>query len=324
VVGLGVALTGEETYDAVFYAIRQAGYRLIDTASEESYGNEDQVGRAVNGIINENAATTTASTHHQLRRNDIFVTTKLWDADHGFYQTLDAFWESYESLNVGTIDLYLIHSPFRGKIIETWDALLYLQSKGYVKSIGVSNFGIEHLQAIKDFGRPLPTVNQIEMHPLVYKYRSDLIEFCQQHDIKIQAYGSLMHGYPEWLSTPQVLREIQQQQRYAHKTTAQILLRWALQHEFLIIPKSSRPHRITENADLYDFALSEDDMAALDDWGDTVTDEERNLYERDWGWNPIDEANVNVGRTHFWPDFDGVTWAEDDDDDGEDGLGEEL
>jgi methylglyoxal/glyoxal reductase len=314
VVGLGVALTGEKTFAAVQHALN-VGYRLIDTASEESYGNEDAVGAAVTRFIVNN--THDDDNNNKIRRGDIVVTTKLWDADHGFYETLAAMDKSYDALDIGPIDMYLIHSPFRGKLIETWDAILYYQQKGHIKSVGVSNFGIEHLQAIKDSGRPLPTINQIEMHPLVYKYRLPLIEWCRQHDIKIQAYGSIMFGYSEWLENSDVLSKIQS--KYPHKTTAQILLRWALQHEFLIIPKSSQKERITSNAQLYDFELSKEDMEALDNWGDAVTDEQRNLYEKDWGWNPIDEASVNLGKTTYWPDYKGVVWDEDDD-----GFEEEL
>lgn len=277
VVGLGVALTEDATFDAVKWAI-SAGYRLIDTAAEESYGNEDSVGEAIT--------------------EDVFVTTKLWDSDHGFYATIEAFEESYET--IGKVDLYLIHSPFGGRLIETWDAMLLLQSKGYVKSIGVSNFGVEHLQALVDHNRPLPAVNQIEMHPLVYHQRASLIQWCRDHDVKIQAYGSLMHGYPHLHESFTHLAN-----RY-QKTTAQILLRWALQHEFLIIPKSARRQRILENSLLYDFTLSKADMMVLDQWGDHVTPSDRNIYKEDWNWNPIDEAPVHYGRTHYWPNYQGI------------------
>ncbi|KAG7337847.1 aldo/keto reductase family protein [Nitzschia inconspicua] len=316
VVGLGVALTGDKTFEAVQHAL-QVGYRLIDTASHESYGNEDSVGDAIRNYI--------ATSTRTIQRDDIVVITKLWDADHGFYPTLQSMDESYDALNIGPIDLYMVHSPFQGKIIETWDAILYYQQRGYIKSVGVSNFGIEHLQAMKDSGRPLPTVNQIEMHPLVYKYRRPLLEWCQQHNIKIQAYGSIMHGYTEWLEQSDVLMTLQK--RHPQKTTAQILLRWALQHEFLIIPKSSQKERITANAQLYDFELSSEDMDLLDNWGDAVTDEERNLYEKDWGWNPIDEASVKLGKTTYWPDYEGVHWDDEDNDNNDDegdGFNEEL
>jgi diketogulonate reductase-like aldo/keto reductase len=185
------------------------GYRLIDTAAHELYGNESPVGKAVTYFVNQN--------NNTVQRDNIVVTTKLWDEDHGFYPTLEAIDDSYDHLNLGPIDLYLIHSPFSGKIIETWDAMLYYQQRGYIKSLGVSNFGIEHLQAIKDNDRPLPTVNQIEMHPLVYKYRLPLIESCHQHDIKIQSYGSIMHGYSEWLEDWSSVLQTIRRQRHPQK-----------------------------------------------------------------------------------------------------------
>ena len=319
-IGLGVALTGSKTFDAVQYALNQ-GYRLIDTASHESYGNEKQVGKAIRDCIFKSPFSLSSSSKNSnnssstppVSRKDVFVITKLWDDNHGFYKTLKAFDKSYDTLDIGPIDLYMIHSPYRGKLIETYDALLYYQQMGWVKSIGVSNFGIPHLQAIKDAGRPLPVVNQIEMHPLVYKYRLPLLEWCQHHQIKIQAYGSLMHGYEEWLSESTILKDMQQQ-RYPTKTTAQILLRWAIQHGFLIIPKSSRRQRIKENSKIFDFELTKEDMLLLDNWGDHVTDEQRNIYEEDWGWNPIDdlasESEVKLGKTNYWPEFEGVKWTD--------------
>ncbi|CAB9506429.1 keto reductase family 1 member C1 homolog [Seminavis robusta] len=305
VLGLGVALTAEATYSAVQSSL-EVGYRLIDTAAEESYGNEDAVGQAIRDYIHKEETTT-------ITRDNVFVTTKLWDSDHGFYETLEAFDESYDTLDLGTMDLYLMHSPFGGRLIETWDAMLYAQSQGHVKSIGVSNFGIPHLQAILDSGRPLPVVNQIEMHPLVFRRRAPLIEWCQRHNVQIQAYGSLMHGYPEWLTTPQLLVDLARKYDSSEQqqvTTAQILLRWALQHDFLIIPKSSKRKRIVENAQLYNFFLSEEDMKLLDDWGDNVTPQQGNLYKMDWNWNPVDEASVHLGRTDYWPHYEGVVWED--------------
>jgi diketogulonate reductase-like aldo/keto reductase len=310
VVGLGVALTGEKTAAAVKYAL-SINYKLVDTASHESYGNEDQVGTAVREYESDHPS------------EHIFVITKIWDADKGFYRTLQSFDASYDALNdlyehpesnnSRPIDMYMIHSPFRGKIVETWDAMLLAQKKGYAVSLGVSNFGIPHLEAIRNSQRPMPTVNQIEMHPLVYKYRLPLIQYCQKHHIHIQAYGSLLHGYDEFLKNETcVLSHVAK--KYPAKTKAQILLRWALQHEFLVIPKSSNPARILENAQLLDFALAPEDMTALDDWGDEFTDEQRNIYEEDWGWNPIDEATkVGLGRTDYWPDYKGVRWDEEED-----------
>lgn len=307
-VGLGVALTYDKTYDAIQSAL-SAGYRLVDTAAEETYGNEDQVGQAIRDYSETD--------------DHVFVTTKLWDSDHGFYETLEAFDESYDTLKVGAVDLYLMHSPFGGKLLETWDALVYIQQKGYIESVGVSNFGIQHLQVIQESGRPLPVVNQIEMHPLNYKQRTPLIEWCREHNVYIQAYGSLMHGYEEWLMADYPLKDMAARLK---KTTAQVLLRWALQHNFLIIPKSSSKHRIVENSLLYDFELSQADMATLDHWGDEVKSQERNIYKKDWNWNPIDEAPVSKrSRTSdYWPKYEGVDEIYLTDDDEEDAEDEEL
>ena len=315
VVGLGVALTAESTYDAVQYAM-SVGYRLIDTAAEESYGNEDQVGQAIRDYNTNNttASSSSSSSTNNISRETMFVTTKLWDSDHGFYPTLQAFDLSYDTLDIERIDLYLMHSPFGGRLLETWDAMVLIQQRGYVKSIGVSNFGIQHLQILLESGRPLPAVNQIEMHPLVYTYRLPLIQWCREHNIQIQAYGSILHGYDD-LITMDVL--VTMASKYK-KTTAQLLLRWALQHDFLIIPKSTRKERILENSQLYDFTISEDDMELLDHLGDDDDDiqmNKKNLYKRDWNWNPIDEAPVHLGYTHYWPNYTNVQYDEDDDDD---------
>jgi diketogulonate reductase-like aldo/keto reductase len=327
VLGLGVALSYSKTYDAVTWAL-EAGYRLIDTAAEESYGNEDQVGSAVRDYLASKGRSERKDQSSQQEEeedgrhgddDDVFITTKLWDTDHGFFQTLDAFDESYDALNGvqpggnvrdRPVDLYLIHSPFGGRLVETWDAMLYLQRRGYVRSIGVSNFGIPHLQLLKERNRPLPVVNQIEMHPLVYRYRAELVEWCRQNKIRIQAYGSLMHGYEEWIQGTGY-PPLQDIATNHNKTTAQVLLRWALQHDFLIIPKSVNHGRIVENSLLYDFELSVHEMQQLDDWGVLVAEgadgDVRNLYEEDFEWNPIDEAPAHRGRTGYWEsNFAGV------------------
>jgi diketogulonate reductase-like aldo/keto reductase len=320
VIGLGLALMGDASYPAVQWAL-SAGYRLLDTAAEETYGNEAEVGRAIHDYLTTTATTSASEVNPTMSREDVFVTTKLWDDAHGFWPTLETFEESYHALNIGTIDLYLIHSPFGGHLVETWDALLYLQSQGYVTSIGVSNFGIRHLQALATKGRPRPVVNQIELHPLVYQQRKPLLEYCRHHGILVQAYGSLMHGYPEYLSQPQFL--VDMATRY-HKTTAQILLKWAVQHDFLIIPKSAHQYRIVDNSRLFDFTLSAEDMTTLDSWGDHIpSDQDRNIYKEEWNWNPIDEAPVHRGRMDFWPHYEGVDeiyFADDEEEDSKEEL----
>ncbi|OEU07943.1 Aldo/keto reductase [Fragilariopsis cylindrus CCMP1102] len=223
-IGMGVALTGSKTYNSVIYALQHVGYRLFDTASEESYNNEDQVGNAIydyNYDINRSnncnddyddpnsGDASSSSDNNSNNNNTIFVTTKLWDTDHGFYNTIKAFMISYRELNLQNIenkhqhkqfkpiDLYLMHSPYGGRILETYDAMLYIQAQQQsqgknplLRSIGVSNFDIRHLEVIRINNRPMPTINQIEMHPLVYKQRKELIDYCHQHQIQIQAFGS--------------------------------------------------------------------------------------------------------------------------------------
>jgi len=288
-VGLGVALSFDQTYDAVRQALK-AGYRLIDTAADDTYANQDLVGTAIRDWISESEGNSNS-------REDVFVTTKLWDDSHGFYPAVQALGQSLRELafhaDHNYIDLYLIHSPFGGRLMETWDAMVYLQKWGKIKSIGVSNFGIPHLEALRQSGRPMPVVNQIEMHPLVYHRRLELIQYCQQHNIVVQAYGSILAGYPELLKAP---RLVEMAERY-NKSAAQILLKWALQHGFCIIPKSVRKERILSNIDVYDFELTPEDMNILDDWGKEYAGDEREdenvlLYKESWNWNPIDEANV--------------------------------
>jgi len=378
-VGLGVALTGSKTYNAVSFALR-LGYRLFDTASEKSYNNEDQVGTAINDFyyysnnnINNNKYNSEKANDEASLDNNIFVTTKLWDDDHGFYNTIKAFMISYRELNlknVGSdstittekrrqqqqqqqpINMYLLHSPFGGRIVETYDAMLYIQKMApdKLKSIGVSNFGIRHLEVLRVNNRPMPTINQIEMHPLVYQQRKELIEYCHQHNIQIQAFGSLLHGYldkykPTFLMD-MVLRyntrgikynvyngndndnNVKDDNNSTFITTANILLQWAIQHKFAIIPKSSHTKRIQNNVRYIklfdqqqqhnngistsrsttastttsiDFILSGNDMKLLDEWGGiTVPNQQRNIYKKEWNWNPIDEAPVHIGRTHYF------------------------
>jgi diketogulonate reductase-like aldo/keto reductase len=308
-VGLGVAESDVHTYKSVKWALQDSGYRLVDTASHESYGNEDQVGQAVRDVVIKSTATQQdTNTTTKITRQDIFVTTKLWDDDHGFEDTIDAFEQSLENLGLDYIDLYLIHSPFGGNLVETWDALVFLkeqtQTKQLVKSIGVSNFGIRHLEAIRQGGtRAVPTINQFEIHPLLYQQRKPLLEYCQQHNIQVQAFGSLLYGSLQDWEQKEPLKTIMA--KHPTKTSAQILLRWAIQHSIAVIPKSTNKRRIHDNIQVFDFALDDDDMRLLDEWGNTVSPEDRLMYKEEWDWNPVDEADVHEGDTDWFPDFHG-------------------
>ena len=239
--GLGVYLleSGTEAQQAIHHAF-EAGYRHIDTA--RLYGNERDVGIAVrnSGIL----------------REEIFVTTKLWNSDHGYQRTLAACEESLQALDIGYIDLYLIHWPVERLRTESWEALVKLQEEGKCRSIGVSNYTIRHLQELLRKSPIVPAVNQVEFSPFLYQ--SELLEFCREHGILLEAYSSLTRG--QKFPHPTITTMAQKHQ----KTPAQILIRWALQHEVIVIPKSARRERIQENADVFDFNISSTGMAQLD------------------------------------------------------------
>lgn len=239
--GLGVWRTqeGEEVERAVTAALK-AGYRLIDTAA--LYGNEAGVGNAVRAS--------------GLARENLFVTTKVWNDRQGYDETLRAFEESAERLNLDYVDLYLIHWPIKGKYKETYRALETLYEQGRVRAIGVSNFHIHHLEDLMGSCRIKPMVNQVEMHPLLTQKK--LLMFCRKEGIQVQSWRPLMHGN---LDIP-LIQELSQ--RYG-KTPAQIVIRWHLQHGILTIPKSVNPSRIQENANVFDFELTPEDMNRIDD-----------------------------------------------------------
>lgn len=239
--GLGVYLieAGSETQQAVYHAL-EAGYRHIDTA--RFYGNERDVGIAVR--------------NSGLPREEIFVVTKLWNSDHGYQRALDACEVSLRALDIGYIDLYLIHWPVERLCGESWKALITLQKTGKCRSIGVSNYTIRHLRKLLRDSSVVPAVNQVEFSP--FQYQSELMEFCRKHGILLEAYSPLTRGKKFAHPTLVALAK-----KY-HKTPAQILIRWTLQHEVIAIPKSASRERILENADIFDFKISSADMAELD------------------------------------------------------------
>ncbi|WP_276353433.1 aldo/keto reductase [Cohnella caldifontis] len=238
--GLGVwrAKAGAETENAVAAALR-TGYRLMDTAS--LYGNEAEVGRAIRAS--------------GITREDIFVTTKVWNDQQGYDNAMKAFEQSFANLDLGYVDLYLVHWPVQGKYKETYRALEDLYEQGRVKAIGVSNFLVHHLEDLMGSCRIKPMVNQVEMHPLLT--RKKLLMFCRKEGIQVQSWRPLMKGN---LDLP-LLRELSA--RYG-KTPAQIVIRWHLQHGIATIPKSVNESRIRENADVFDFELSPEDMVRID------------------------------------------------------------
>ncbi|OWA34573.1 aldo/keto reductase [Saccharibacillus sp. O16] len=243
--GLGVFQVddGQELVDAIKQAIK-LGYRSIDTAS--IYGNEAGVGRAIREALTENA----------LRREDLFVTSKVWNADLGYQETLAAYEKSLERLGLDELDLYLIHWPVEGKYVEAWKALEELYKTGRVKAIGVSNFHVHHLEHLMSQAEIAPMVNQIEFHPRLTQ--PELREFAQQHGILLEAWSPLMQG---GLFEEPLLLELAAAYK---RTPAQIILRWDLQHGVVTIPKSIHAERIAANADVFDFELSAADMKRID------------------------------------------------------------
>lgn len=239
--GLGTYMMrrGKETEDAVLWAL-EAGYRLIDTAT--LYENERSVGRALK--------------RSGVSREEIFLTTKLWNSDHGYKRTPAAFHESLGRLGLEYVDLYLIHWPVEGLRGESWSALETLLADGKCRAIGVSNYMIRHLEELLGSCRTVPAVNQMEFSP--YLFQRDVLDFCRARGVQLEAYSPLTRG--RRLGDPALARVAE----HYGKTPAQVLIRWALQHEVVVIPKSSNRERITENAEVFDFSVSPDDMERLD------------------------------------------------------------
>lgn len=238
--GLGVWKTkeGEEVIQSVKSAIA-AGYRSIDTAA--IYGNEEGVGQAIR--------------ESGVSRDELFITTKVWNDDQGYEQTLKAFETSRKKLGLDFLDLYLVHWPGKDKYLDTWKALIHLQKEGLVRSIGVSNFQIRHLQHIIEDTGVVPVVNQVELHPLLSQ--KELLSYARENNIVLEAWSPLMQGN---LDQPKL---VEIAEKYG-KTVAQVILRWDIQNGVIVIPKSVKEHRIRENAGIFDFELSAEDMAVID------------------------------------------------------------
>jgi diketogulonate reductase-like aldo/keto reductase len=219
----------------------KVGYRLIDTA--RIYGNERGVGLAIR--------------QSDIPRKDIFVTTKLWNNSHGRQESKKAFNHSLSRLGLDYVDLYLIHWPSSGRLLETWQALEEINKTGKAKNIGVSNYNTDHLKEAIKGSKTIPAVNQIEFHPFVYARQKPVFEYCQKHGIVIEAYSPLAHGHG--IDNPTVSSLAAKYQ----KTNAQVMIRWCIQHGTIPIPKSSHPRRMHENIDVFDFELSKQDMTQL-------------------------------------------------------------
>ncbi len=242
--GLGVFQSepGPVTRDAAAWAL-ELGYRAIDTAA--MYRNEADVGEAVR--------------RSGLARDEVFVTTKLWHTDHGYESALKAGRASAERLGLGPIDLYLIHWPRANSSeerLDSWRALVQLQREGVCRAIGVSNYTVRHLEELRAHSDVVPAVDQVEFHPFVFD--PELLRYCESHGIRLEAWSPLTRG--RHMDDPAILTIAAAH----HRTPAQVLIRWGLEHGILEIPKSVHRERIRENAQVFDFSLSAAEVEALD------------------------------------------------------------
>lgn len=243
--GLGVWQTadGAEVELAVTSALEN-GYRLIDTAA--LYGNERGVGKAIR--------------ESGIPREEIFITTKLWNSDQGDEQTVRAaFTDSLEKLGLDYIDLYLIHWPMPDKelYVETWKTLEKLHHEGKIRAIGVSNFMPEHLEKLLASATVVPAVNQIELHPYLPQHETRV--FCEQHNIAVESWSPIGGSRGNLLENQTVVSIAD-----AHKKSpAQVIIRWHIQHGLIVIPKSVHPERIAQNIDVFDFELTDTEMQQL-------------------------------------------------------------
>ena len=248
IVGFGTyKSTDQEGVEAVSTAISR-GYSLIDTAA--IYENEEAVGKGIKAS--------------GVAREDLFVTTKLWRESLGYESTKKEFEKSLKRLDLDYIDLYLIHWPANAKNYanwqktnaDTWRAMEELQAEGKVKSIGVSNFFEEHLEALFETASVFPAVNQIEFHPGYWQ--QELVSYCKKQNITLEAWSPLARGK---VFENEVLKAIAKNH---NKSVSQVCLRWIIQHEVIVIPKSTHPERIQENIELFDFELTPAEMEKID------------------------------------------------------------
>jgi diketogulonate reductase-like aldo/keto reductase len=235
----------------------EVGYRLIDTA--KIYGNEHGVGK---GIAESGVA-----------RKEFFITTKLWNSDQGYESALKAFEQSLKRLDMEYLDLYLIHWPATDKRAESWKALQKIYSEGLAKNIGVSNYTLHHLQELLAETDVVPAVNQIEFHPFIYDEQKEVLEFCREKGIVVEAYSPLARAKDLNNTTLHAIAERHD------KTIAQVMLRWAIQHGTVPIPKSTNTSRIKENFSVFDFKLSDEEMRTINKLssGNRVTWDPTNL-----------------------------------------------
>lgn len=249
-VGLGVYLVKNDEAEEIVYNGLKAGYRHVDSA--QMYANEEGVSRGIKRWIDENPASN--------KREDVFFTTKILDVNHGYEKAKASLEVSLQKCSlIGYIDLVLIHSPQSDKErrLGTWKALQEFVDAGKVVSIGVSNYGVKHIEELLLWKDLLikPVVNQIEVNP--WLMRCELTEYCEKHDIKIEAYSPLTQGRK--LDDPVLMAVAEKYQ----KDVAQILIRWSLQCGFIVLPKTSHKERLVSNLNVFDFDISAEDMGRL-------------------------------------------------------------
>jgi diketogulonate reductase-like aldo/keto reductase len=238
--GLGIyKIEDDENLISIIHKAIELGYRSFDTAS--LYQNERGLGEAIR----------TAA----IPREDLFITSKVWNTDQGYETTLAAFDASIRRLGLEYLDLYLVHWPVPKLYLETWKALETLYQQKKVRAIGVSNFHIHHLQDVIREGTIKPMINQVEYHPKLTQM--ELLRYCNQENIQLEAWSPLMRG---GLQKEPALMEIAEKHR---KTVSQIILRWDLQNGVITIPKTSREERLVENASIFDFALTDQEMNVI-------------------------------------------------------------
>ncbi|MFW3145582.1 MAG: aldo/keto reductase [Thermoplasmatota archaeon] len=256
VFGLGTYRSGigRQTREAVRTAV-DLGYRMVDTAT--IYGNERDVAAGIRESDRD--------------RSEVFISTKLWNADHGYEKAGKALRKSLEMLGTDYVDLYLQHWPVKGLRKESWRAMVELNREGYARSIGVSNYTIKHLEELMDSSDIVPAVNQVEYSP--FTIQKDLLEFCRKNGIQLESYSPLTKG--QRLDDPAVVGIADELGR----TPAQVLLRWVLETEVVAIPKSTKQERIRENSRIFDFELGIEQRTALDGLDEDLRT----------GWDPTDE-----------------------------------
>ncbi|MGD6876379.1 aldo/keto reductase [Bacillus infantis] len=243
-VGLGVFKVeeGPELVNAVKSAIK-LGYRSIDTAA--IYGNEEGVGQGIREGIAEAG----------ISREDLFITSKVWNSDLGYESAIQAYETSLQKLGLEYLDLYLIHWPVEGKYKDAWRALEKLYKEEKVRAIGVSNFQVHHLEELLKDAEVKPVINQVEYHPRLTQ--QEVKAFCRENGIQLEAWSPLMQGQ---LLDNDIITSIAEKHG---KSAAQVILRWDLQNGVITIPKSTKEHRIAANASIFDFELSSDEMEQI-------------------------------------------------------------